>query len=59
MNILITGVGSFIGGHFMEHLGKKILKWEPSINLKVGLKKTHKWVHSEFKKNIKFSSFLK
>jgi nucleoside-diphosphate-sugar epimerase len=34
-------------------LAKKILKWEPSINLKAGLEKTYKWVLSEFKKKYK------
>jgi nucleoside-diphosphate-sugar epimerase len=34
-------------------LTKKILKWEPSINLKAGLEKTYKWVLGEFKKKYK------
>jgi nucleoside-diphosphate-sugar epimerase len=34
-------------------MAKKILKWEPSINLKAGLEKTYKWVLGEFKKKYK------
>tara|TARA_Y100000590_G_scaffold459175_1_gene615606 strand:+ start:357 stop:1334 length:978 start_codon:yes stop_codon:yes gene_type:complete len=29
---------------------KKLINWEPSISLKIGMEKTYKWIYDEFKK---------
>tara|TARA_B100001059_G_C17793139_1_gene561372 strand:- start:70 stop:1059 length:990 start_codon:yes stop_codon:yes gene_type:complete len=36
---------------------KKVIKWEPNIKLKEGLKKTYIWIHSQISKNNKKRKF--
>ena len=38
---------------------KKILKWEPNIKLKIGLKHTYDWVYQELSKKNKVNKYLK
>lgn len=36
---------------------KKVIKWEPNIKLKEGLKKTYIWIHSQLSRNSKKGKF--
>ena len=36
---------------------KKVIKWEPNIKLKEGLKKTYIWIHSQISRNSKKRKF--
>ena len=38
---------------------KKILKWEPNIKLKIGLKHTYNWIYQELSKKNKVNKYLK
>ncbi|MDC3231555.1 hypothetical protein OBA37_01415 [Candidatus Pelagibacter sp.] len=48
-NILVMGAGGFIGGHLVKRLLndklKEILKWNYSIKLEDGIKKTYDWIY--------------
>ena len=41
-----------------NRLIKKILNWEPSIELKVGLQKTFNWIYSEKSRNPNNKKFI-
>jgi nucleoside-diphosphate-sugar epimerase len=40
-------------------LARKVLKWEPKVNLEEGLKKTYSWIEQQVKADMKSPSLVK